>query len=551
MQRRTFDLAQAMRDASNWLFVPAADGSRRIWRAALVAAWLALVLVMITRHVFFRDEVRALSIALEGDGLPGMLAALHGEGHPAVWYLLLRAAHTVVASPLVLPAVSLLVALFAAGLLAVRSPFGWIVVAAILLGRIGAYEYVVMARNYGISMLAMFLFAALYTRYRDRTLWLGCVLLVLANCNAHSVIIAGALAVFWLLDLLYDGARPWDARLRNFAANAVILAVGVVLCAITILPTFNDAAQSAVEPGGLAIRLVKSLLLPATQFMHLAGSDVVSPVLDRLPILDKPFLVAMSVVVIGSTFGLRHRPAALYASLVALLGMTVFFAAIYPGNYRHQALWLVLLITLYWIAGPAPADKQKTGAWVQPAGSLLFAVLLLVQVAASYPRVARALAPSAPMVNAAPESRSRDLARLIDADPSLSQATIIAEPDYLLEALPYYVANPTYLLREARHGSIVKFTNDARLVLSLDELLQEALRLRDDTGRPVVILLAERLDAIDSPAILRSGYNWQLTVDAKQIARFEQATVRLRRFEPACCSNESFDVYLLRGRDST
>src|SRR5262245_41501035 len=55
----------------------------------LFILWFTLVIFMAWHHTFWRDEVRALSLALEGDSFVEMLTSLHGEGHPAVWYLLL------------------------------------------------------------------------------------------------------------------------------------------------------------------------------------------------------------------------------------------------------------------------------------------------------------------------------------------------------------------------------------------------------------------------------------------------------------------------------
>src|ERR1700739_2024372 len=76
------------------LFAPKRD--RRSWRdILLLAGWTLLVGLQIARHVMWRDEVRALTIALNGDDLIAMLRGLHGEGHPALWYLLLRGAHAV------------------------------------------------------------------------------------------------------------------------------------------------------------------------------------------------------------------------------------------------------------------------------------------------------------------------------------------------------------------------------------------------------------------------------------------------------------------------
>jgi len=44
-------------------------------------------------------QVRALSLAVHGDTVFAMLKGLHGEAHPVVWHLLLRAAHALVARP--------------------------------------------------------------------------------------------------------------------------------------------------------------------------------------------------------------------------------------------------------------------------------------------------------------------------------------------------------------------------------------------------------------------------------------------------------------------
>src|SRR3954469_8851073 len=45
-----------------------------------------------------------------------------------------------------------------------RAPFRWPMLALFALGDVAAYEYTVMARNYGISMLLIFVFAMLYPR---------------------------------------------------------------------------------------------------------------------------------------------------------------------------------------------------------------------------------------------------------------------------------------------------------------------------------------------------------------------------------------------------
>jgi hypothetical protein len=109
-------------------------------RLALFAAWLVVVLWLASHHVVWRDEVRALSFAIAGDSWADMLRGLHGEGHPALWYILLRAAHDFAGVSQVLPAVSLAVAALTAALLVFLSPFPLPLIALILAGHAFVYE---------------------------------------------------------------------------------------------------------------------------------------------------------------------------------------------------------------------------------------------------------------------------------------------------------------------------------------------------------------------------------------------------------------------------
>src|SRR5689334_18023807 len=128
----------------------------------LFSCWLALVLWFCRDHVFWRDEVRAFSLALSGSNYADMLRSVHGEGHPALWYLILRGAHDLFPYREVLPIAGAFFGIAAMALLVFRSPFRTLVVAAVMFSFYAAFEYVVVARNYAISAFVMFVLAALY-----------------------------------------------------------------------------------------------------------------------------------------------------------------------------------------------------------------------------------------------------------------------------------------------------------------------------------------------------------------------------------------------------
>lgn len=91
----------------------------------ILILWFCLVLLMVWHHAFWRDEVRALSLVKQSDSILSMIGGLHWEGHPALWYLMLRAAYFVFGEPWVLPMMSVMVGTAAVLLLVLRSPFGW------------------------------------------------------------------------------------------------------------------------------------------------------------------------------------------------------------------------------------------------------------------------------------------------------------------------------------------------------------------------------------------------------------------------------------------
>ncbi len=517
-----------MQILDDWFFAPKRD--RRSWPdLVLLAGWIALAGFQIARHVMWRDEVRALTIALNGDDLFAMLKGLHGEGHPALWYLLLRGAHAVFGRVEVLPAVAFVVGLLTAALLIFRSPFPRPLVLLLITSHALLFEYVVMARNYGISALFLFAIAACYAAHRDRGVLLGALLFLLANTNVVGAIMAGAFLLFWLLDLLeaQRATQPgwrWSPQLTNFAINAIIATIGVAICAVTMLPTYNDAAARDWSHASPLAAAILSLVNPGATSLGALFANLLPG-------------IAGSVLLFGATLGLLLRPPAFLAALAALLLTSLFFAVAANGAYRHAAVWLCFLITLYWIGWSritAPSASPLAAI-----GRVSLLLVLAIQSAAGVNDLRNA-------VTGVVASRSADLGRLIASRADLTNAVILSEPEWLVEALPYYVKNPLYLARDHKFGSVVIFTRKGRMDGDLGETLRLARELRETSGAPVIILLAYRLDEITPGQIYDQGKDWRtFRASAAEIRDFREATTMIRRFDPAK-TDESFDVYLLK-----
>ena len=153
--------------------------------------------------------------------------------------------------------------------------------------------------------------------------------------------LAAAFLLFRFVEMLTDELRPSRRDWLIFAGNAALAAVGAALCFITVYPTFNNAAISDNSHDLSIANLFAGLLDSKKGFSHVGYGWV---------------LLLLSCV------GLIRRPAALCAAIAGLLGLKLFFYFIYPSSYRHEALFIVFLISLYWMTA-----KGAGGTWLREA----------------------------------------------------------------------------------------------------------------------------------------------------------------------------------------
>lgn len=521
---------------------------------ALLLAWLFLELAMAMQHALFRDETRALSLAMQGDTIFHTAMGVR-DGHPPLWHLMLRAAYEVTGRYEVVSILSLTCAAAAVALLVFRSPFAWPLLLLILVSRFALFDYSVLARNYGISMLLMFLFASVYESQKNRGFVLGILLFLLSISNVHSVILTVGFLIFWLADVLQEHGLRRSPQMTTFLANASIAVLGAIACAASVYPPAHDAATVSWGYGFNPLLFIKVALSPGARFnesMTLPVQSLLSHLqVGQIDADGRLLALFLSSVMFAATLGLLRTPGAFLAAGATLGGFSLLFIIVYGASYRHEALWLVFLITLYWLQGqrrdiPAMPRLWPSGRLVTAlvnVGWIAFVGILLLQA------VEGARAARAAFDRSTPYSQSQNLANFVKSRSDLGDAIIMADPDYLTEALPAYLDNPIYMPREQRFGHIAMFRREGRLSFSIGELLADAQRLSRSHNKPVILLIAAKLDPAAPARVLRESYNWELRIQPSDVAALLATAEHVRRFEPAR-TDEVFDAYVIDARQS-
>lgn len=311
------------------------------WGLIAFAAVASAQVVLCIIHAPWRDEIQALLIARLPLGR--LFDLLHYEGHPALWYLILAAASQFIASPAVLPAVQVLVALGIQSIVWRRSPFAWPTKLLISLGYFILFEYGVIARNYGLGVLLFLAFIAL------RRSWVAWPLLALM-CHAavHTAVLAGVGA---LILLLVEKRWSWS--------GAILLAISGLLALATVVPAHDSF------PGPAAGRAFSAHLLFAVRGLATATAPVrIGAYPVEWPWFGPPawYIVAGLLTPIVGAAALIRSPRLCGLYLLFCASMLAIGILIYPIQARHAGLISILLIGLLWIEQDASGVPPNISA---------------------------------------------------------------------------------------------------------------------------------------------------------------------------------------------
>jgi len=510
---------------------------------ALLALWLTGVVFTTLHHEYWRDEVQPLSLVRAAGSPFDLYGLIRYAGHPVLWYLLLFIGKSVVDTALILPIVSTAVALAAVVLFVWRSPFELWIKGLFIFGALPFYEYSVFARNYGISMLLLFVVALAYRQRFTRPLRLAVALALLANTNVHSALLTGLIAAIWGWEIVRNRQTVLRDRGLALVVSFFIVGLGLALCAAFTWPPHDTVIVSRdITAKDLVMAMLRVAVHPGAAFGELSPRFIPSWV--------------TSVLLLTAAVGLARQPRFAVAALAAMMTLGALFSVVYPGGYRHQGLLLIFLVFLYWLEldvaddrslplgvedAALPARRRRLLSFDLPVvlrnvglhGAMTALMLAALALARYYAMTDLRL----------PMSSSKPLAEFLARSP-YRDAILVAEPDYFAEALPYYMRNRMYFPRERRFGTTVTWTTASRERLTLSELVDEAGRLAREHDQVVLILLGHR-EVLDQSAGSKTfPYQKEFTWTQADRDHLAAITRRVADFSSAV-SNENYSVHAL------
>jgi hypothetical protein len=318
---------------------------RTIWLFSVGAA-AVLQLLLILTHRPWNDEWQALLIARQTPTLASMFAQLHYEGHPQLWYLLLRGVGGLVPPRWILPTINIILAGVVYWTILARSPLRRVERLLLLLSEILLFEMLSVSRSLSLGVALIFVALALW---KSRSAWLALALLPL--CDFFFGVIGCALIAVRLRDR-QDQQVPYFG-LSLFALSSCIAASAVIPAKDVITGPARGLPFGIVD----LARQIGTLMLP----WQTKGAV---PMWNRpTPVFIGLMLAPVFIWLCARSLRSDRMARWLLFGFIGIL--LIFSCAIYPIYFRHTALAAFLLIAFVWIrAGKGSEPDRFFSAWL-------------------------------------------------------------------------------------------------------------------------------------------------------------------------------------------
>lgn len=483
-------------------------GARARGQDRRLAAWLALTqfvllsVYSIVWHEMWRDEAQAWLIARD-NSLPELFDALRYEGHPALWHLLLWGPAHLGAPIQAMAVISAGVAAATTYVLIRFTPFPLVAKLCVPLCYLTVYENGVIARNYGIGILALLVVCAFATAHHPNWHLVGWSLFLSSQTNVMAVLLVPLLVLHLAVSAARSGPRS-AARGRVCAITLPAL-LGLIVAWLQIRP---PADAELYNPGGAhSLRAIWYYVFDS----FVSIPENVDGFWESHAFAESEAVLALVTLTFssGAVVLLRRTPrvALLYAG--GLVALTAFFYLVNRGWLRHHEFYVVLLLIALWLAlSEGGAEHRAARERSQRVLGAAVAVVLGLQAVGGL----AALRADAGHTF----SNARETARFLERS-GYAKETLVFNGDYLAAAVLGYLDREAEIIGSTDR-SYVRWDDDRSGFAGLDQIV---LRLRDLVGRGELPVLVSGV-ALNSPELVEVG-------------RFDG---------PAAAPSERFFVYL-------
>ncbi len=424
--------------------------------------WALLALVTCIHHEIWRDEMRMLGTAIMHDSWLELTSDMVNEGHPILWYFVLKLGYFLYPHTVILKVIAFLIGLVSSGLILYYLRLPFIISTLFIFSNIMMFENTVMARDYGISALLIILFYIAFEKNRFGISILCIVLLIQTN------LVGAIVALFLSAWIIYVSFIKKTIALKYIFLSILILGSSFLMFYLTTKT--NELSYfyytTKIEIPEFAKNLCISIAYP---------SKVLSPFIP-----DQPLVCALCIYFLTFVLSKKKFNALLFYGCAIVINL--IFLQVYKLSSRHIGVLFVFFLILYvqnqdfiWSEFKNRFEKLRYygNRFVVP---ILFFILVISNIVQCHEDIFKE------------RSSSKAVSNFIKSSPKYAKSICMSEPDFYLEPLPYYIDNKMFYPRENRFAYYSSFSKLNKDSMGLNEIIAYSDDLKSNYQVPVLIL---------------------------------------------------------------
>ncbi|MEO1402366.1 MAG: hypothetical protein AAFV72_14145 [Cyanobacteria bacterium J06635_1] len=483
---------------------PSIPGPKTLLKPLYVSAWgipilfACLGLIGVLRQSMWRDEMNVWLIARDSHSWGELLSNLHYDrGHPPLWHLLVAGTELFFDNPVAMQVLHWVIAVGAVCVLWQYGPFPRWVKTLFIFSYLPFFQFLLLARNYGIGMLLFFAACAVFPA-RERRYWpIALFLALAANTNLYAMMVAIAFFLTLIFELLIDPEQRQtyfaQAKVYDGVLSLVIVVVGYYIAYSFIMPP--DDAVNATGDWFLEFdwrHLMRSL------GRWFGGYFLIIP--NSRKWLDLIVCDSIVLSVIGLTwlkFWRKPVPLFFYTLANGLLLSFTYFKFLGRGLRHYGHFYLIWILALWLASHYRSAGNPLPGIWnkfAQRWYKRAFVLILCIQLLGGIGRYSVSLFQ--------PYSASRVTARYIQQE-NLQDEFMVGDRDANMAPLSGYLRRQIYYPQTRSLGSYTLFFKGDRTEVEKAEVLRQTQQLlaNDPQLDRILLIMHRKLGETPTPGL--------------------------------------------------
>ena len=319
----------------------------------LTIIFFFISLWVVSYHEMWRDEFQSWFLARDSNSLKELFHNLKYEGHTGLWHLILFPTTRIFASPTSMQYLHIFISSISIFILFKWSPFNLLQKILLSFGYFLFFEYSIIARNYALSILLIFVFCTLFKKRKTYPLSLSLVLFLLCHTNIFGIIFSLSFFFMICLEDFFIKKKNFNFKLpKNYLTPLIIIMIGLITSIIQIIPP----SDSTFAPGwnfdisfkkiiAMIARLVNGYFPIPNLNINFWNSNIFY--LNEFSQIIGLVITIITVCIFSIFF--ISRPSVFFHYFFIIASLLLFFLIKYDGSTRHHGFFFIGLISSLWI----------------------------------------------------------------------------------------------------------------------------------------------------------------------------------------------------------